>query len=59
MVVLVVFLYMSVGDRVNDYTLHAESKCLPQVGSVPFQVPSGPQALSDDPPTSWYPDEQL
>ena len=37
---------------------------LPQEGSVPFQVPfeltdSRIQALSDDPPTSWYPGEQL
>ena len=35
------------------------SKSLPQDGSVPFHNPPGPQALSDDPPTSWYPGEQL
>ena len=30
-----------------------------QDGSVPFHVPLGPQTLSDDPPISWYPGEQL
>ena len=31
----------------------------PQNGSVPFQLLLRPQALSDDPPTSWYPAEHL
>ena len=51
------YLFCNLEITININEMIRQKYYLPQ--DVPFHSPSASQALSDDHPTSWYPDEQI